>query len=153
MSEQDGRVDEEQESGRETDVSSSGVEVEGYETSNNPREEQDARMEADSADDLDDNLLEQIEKDREERLDPDNRPDNVEVDNTQRTFNPETAQFEDSDIDQDPSLGQGESDEDVSGDDDGDHDGDDGGDATKDETDTDRDPADADEKVVGRHKA
>ena len=40
---------------------------------------------------------EQVLKEREERLDPDNRPDNVEVDNTDRTFDPETGFFEDRD--------------------------------------------------------
>ena len=30
--------------------------------------------------------IEQIEAERAERLDPDNRPENAEVDNTQRTF-------------------------------------------------------------------
>ena len=38
---------------------------------------------------------EQVLKEREERLDPANRPDNVEVDNTDRTFDPETGFFED----------------------------------------------------------
>jgi hypothetical protein len=32
---------------------------------------------------------------REERLDPDNRPDNVEIDNTQRTFDPAAGRFTD----------------------------------------------------------
>ncbi len=40
---------------------------------------------------------EQVLQEREERLDPDNRPDNVEVDNTDRTFDPETGFFEDRD--------------------------------------------------------
>jgi len=40
---------------------------------------------------------EDIEKDREERLDPDNRPDGVEVDNTDREFDPEKGMFTDSD--------------------------------------------------------
>jgi hypothetical protein len=30
--------------------------------------------------------IEQIEAERQERLDPANRPDNAEIDNTQRTF-------------------------------------------------------------------
>ena len=41
---------------------------------------------------------EELKKEREERLDPDNRPDNVEVDNSDRTFNPETGLFEDSEV-------------------------------------------------------
>ncbi len=40
---------------------------------------------------------EEVLQEREERLDPDNRPDNVEVDNTDRTFDPETGFFEDRD--------------------------------------------------------
>ena len=39
---------------------------------------------------------EEIEADREERLDPDNRPDGAEVDNTQRDFDPEKGMFTDS---------------------------------------------------------
>jgi hypothetical protein len=38
----------------------------------------------------------EIEAERERRLDPDNRPDGVEVDNTQRTFDVEKGMFEDS---------------------------------------------------------
>jgi hypothetical protein len=38
----------------------------------------------------------EIEEDRQERLDPDNRPDNVEVDNTDRDFDPEKGMFTDS---------------------------------------------------------
>ena len=37
--------------------------------------------------------IEEIETERAERLDPDNRPDNAEVDNTQRTF--EDGHFKD----------------------------------------------------------
>lgn len=37
--------------------------------------------------------VEAIEAERERRLDPDNRPDNAEIDNTQRTF--EDGQFQD----------------------------------------------------------
>ncbi|GAA1921816.1 hypothetical protein GCM10009737_24110 [Nocardioides lentus] len=40
--------------------------------------------------------VEEIEAERAERLDPDNRPDGAEIDNTQRTFNEETGMFEDS---------------------------------------------------------
>ncbi|WP_205473312.1 hypothetical protein [Nocardioides sp. SYSU D00038] len=39
---------------------------------------------------------EAVERDRAERLDPDNRPDNVEVDNTGRTFDAERGMFTDS---------------------------------------------------------
>jgi len=37
-----------------------------------------------------------IEEEREQRLDPENRPDNVEVDNTDRDFDPEKGMFTDS---------------------------------------------------------
>lgn len=60
----------------------------------------------DSSDEVDDDLLKEIEEERERRLAPENRPDNVEVDNTKRVFVPAEAKFEDSDIDQDPDLGQ-----------------------------------------------
>ncbi len=39
---------------------------------------------------------EEIEEERERRLDPDNRPDTVEVDNTQRDFDVEKGMFKDS---------------------------------------------------------
>jgi hypothetical protein len=38
----------------------------------------------------------EIEEERERRLDPENRPENVEVDNTQRDFDAEKGMFEDS---------------------------------------------------------
>ena len=38
-----------------------------------------------------------MEEERERRLDPDNRPDGAEVDNTDRTFDHERGQFTDSD--------------------------------------------------------
>lgn len=47
--------------------------------------------------------LEAIEKERQERLDPDNRPDNAEVDNTDRDFDVVKGQFTDSE--DDPDLG------------------------------------------------
>ena len=45
--------------------------------------------------DADDVDTDEIEKEREERLDPDNRPDNVEIDNTDRTFDSEKGMFTD----------------------------------------------------------
>ena len=48
---------------------------------------------------LDDVPEDQLEKEREERLDPDNRPDNVEVDNSDREFDPETGHFKDDEDD------------------------------------------------------
>jgi hypothetical protein len=40
---------------------------------------------------------EEIEEEREKRLDPENRPDNVEVDNTDREFDPKKGMFTDAD--------------------------------------------------------
>ena len=40
--------------------------------------------------------METIEKERAERLDPQNRPDDAEVDNTDRTFDAERGMFTDS---------------------------------------------------------
>jgi hypothetical protein len=47
---------------------------------------------------LDDIPEEQLEKERQQRLDADNRPENVEVDNSDRDFNPETGLFDDTDL-------------------------------------------------------
>ena len=54
----------------------------------------------DSPDEAPDDLLEEIEEEREKRLDPDNRPDGAEIDNTDRTFDVERGRFEDSDVDE-----------------------------------------------------
>jgi hypothetical protein len=40
--------------------------------------------------------LREIEEERERRLDSDNRPDDAEVDNTERTFDSDTGLFTDS---------------------------------------------------------
>ena len=56
---------------------------------------QDDQAEQDDAGEKEQPDQEQVLQEREERLDPDNRPDNVEVDNTDRTFDPETGFFED----------------------------------------------------------
>jgi hypothetical protein len=45
----------------------------------------------------DDETREEIEEERKERLDPDNRPDNAEVDNTPRDFDVERGKFKDAD--------------------------------------------------------
>jgi hypothetical protein len=47
--------------------------------------------------------IDAIEAEREERLDPDNRPENAEVDNTDRDFDTTTGQF--TDHEPDPDLG------------------------------------------------
>lgn len=38
----------------------------------------------------------EVEQERQERLDPDNRPDGTEVDNTERDFDPEAGMFTDN---------------------------------------------------------
>jgi hypothetical protein len=48
------------------------------------------------ADEVSDEHKQDIEQEREERLDPDNRPDGTEVDNTDRDFDPETGMFTDN---------------------------------------------------------
>lgn len=50
----------------------------------------DSSSEKDEVSEVD---AEQIEKERQERLAPENRPINAEVDNTQRDFDPETGEF------------------------------------------------------------
>lgn len=46
---------------------------------------------------IDELSVEEIEEERQRRLAPENRPDNVEVDNTQRDFDPIKGTFEDVD--------------------------------------------------------
>lgn len=60
----------------------------------------DERLEGrDDERDFDDIPEEELKKERDERLAPENRPDTAEVDNSDRTFNPETGLFEDSEVD------------------------------------------------------
>jgi hypothetical protein len=47
-------------------------------------------------DDVPDETVEEIERERSERLDPQNRPDEAEVDNTGRTFDSAVGKFTDS---------------------------------------------------------
>ena len=54
-------------------------------------------MGLDPHDEPDEETVEEIDKDREERLDPENRPDNAEVDNTPRDFDVERGMFKDND--------------------------------------------------------
>ena len=49
-----------------------------------------------SEDEVSDEDVTEIEEERQERLDPDNRPDNAEVDNTNRDFDAETGTFTDT---------------------------------------------------------
>ena len=52
-------------------------------------------------DDVPPETIEELEAEREERLDPENRPDNAEIDNTDRTFDSGSGRFTD-DPDHDP---------------------------------------------------
>lgn len=45
----------------------------------------------------DDETKQDMDEERERRLDPDNRPDDVEIDNTQRTFDTDRGMFTDND--------------------------------------------------------
>lgn len=49
---------------------------------------------------------EQLEKERQERLDPDNRPENALVDNTQREFDPDEGfQVPPEEVENGPEIG------------------------------------------------
>ncbi len=48
-------------------------------------------------DDVPSETVEAIEEDRQERLDPENRPDGAEIDNTDRTFDSGAGKFTDDD--------------------------------------------------------
>jgi len=56
---------------------------------------------------ISDDEAEKLEQERRERLDPENRPANAEIDNTQRNFNPETEEFEKSgeEVENGPVIG------------------------------------------------
>ena len=58
---------------------------------------------SDDRQELSQEQIDEIEAEREERLDPDNRPENAEVDNTDRDFDTTTGQF--TDHEPDPDLG------------------------------------------------
>ena len=47
-------------------------------------------------DEVSDQEKEELEQDRQQRLDPDSRPDSAEVDNTDRDFDPEAGLFTDN---------------------------------------------------------
>jgi len=70
--------------------------------------------EADPTGDPSDEEAEEIEEERKERLDPDNRPNNAEVDNSARDFDIASGQFTDHDTDDaigpfnDPTAPDGE---------------------------------------------
>ena len=58
---------------------------------------------SDDGEELSQEQIDEIEAERGERLDPDNRPENAEVDNTDRDFDTTTGQF--TDHEPDPDLG------------------------------------------------
>jgi hypothetical protein len=100
----------------------------------------------------DEDTKKDIEETRAERLDPDNRPENAEVDNTERTFDVERGMYTDSeDYDENepapfadpenPNTGDEAGDADTDGsDDDADTDDDDSGDSDdSDDSDQDQD--------------
>jgi hypothetical protein len=68
----------------------------------------------DAPEEVSDQDQEQIEKERQERLDPDNRPENAEVDNSDRDFDPVKGEFADAEHDEklgpfnDPNAEDGE---------------------------------------------
>jgi hypothetical protein len=85
--------------------------------------------------DPDEDTKKEIEEERQKRLDPDNRPDNAEVDNTERTFDVDRGQFTDSEHydesepapfsdPEDPNNSDNDTDSDTDSDD-GEHSGDD----------------------------
>src|SRR5688572_30995030 len=53
---------------------------------------------------LDDVPDEQLERERQERLAPENRPENTEVDNSDRDFDPRTGLFEDTEMEPPPDA-------------------------------------------------
>lgn len=76
---------------------------EQQETADGPDTEETAHDDSESGsaglpdpDDVPQDEIDDIESEREERLDPENRPDNVEVDNTPRTFDPGSGMFTDN---------------------------------------------------------
>ena len=75
-------------------------------TSDDPSTEESSGVDTSSGtagQDLSEEEIDEIEAEREERLDPDNRPENAEVDNTDRDFDTTTGQF--TDHEPDPDLG------------------------------------------------
>lgn len=52
------------------------------------------------ADEVPEETLQAIEEERERRLDPANRPDNVEIDNTDREFDTTHGRFTDTEVDE-----------------------------------------------------
>ena len=97
-----GRDDAPEDSGHEADVK--GVDLDPEDNKKSLEVDTDERLQAvDDRPDFDDLSDDELEKEREERLAPENRPETAEIDNSQRTFNPETGLFEDSEMDEPPA--------------------------------------------------
>ena len=98
MSEREDK-DQEQEQNEEATADVQGVSTNPDDDKKSIAVDTDERLEGrDDERDFDDIPEEELEKERDERLAPENRPDSAEVDNSDRTFNPETGLFEDSEI-------------------------------------------------------
>ncbi|GAB3663834.1 hypothetical protein GCM10027596_27490 [Nocardioides korecus] len=89
----------------------------------------------------DDDVKQEMEEEREKRLDPDNRPENAEIDNTDRDFDVKRGMFTDNE-----AYDEGEP-EAYPGEDDPEGGADDGGDDSEDEPDDGSEPDDAPEDV------
>ncbi|MCW2817597.1 MAG: hypothetical protein JWR42_384, partial [Marmoricola sp.] len=88
----------------------------------------------------DEGTKKEMEEDREQRLDPENRPENAEIDNTDRDFDVKRGMFTDNDAydDSEPETYPGEDDPEAGSDD---------GDDEKDGADDGAEPDDAPEDV------
>jgi hypothetical protein len=110
QAQQESQENESQEQEQEQEQGSQEHDVQGVETDPDDGKKSiavdtDERLEGrDDEPDFDEVPEEELNKEREERLAPENRPDTAEVDNSQRTFNPETGLFEDSDVDEPPGA-------------------------------------------------
>ena len=89
----------------------------------------------------DEDTKKEMEEEREKRLDPDNRPEGAEIDNTERTFDVDRGQFTDSEDYDDSEPPPFADPEDPNQDDDAD----DSDDSEKDEIDSENDDDDNDE--------
>ena len=95
---QENESQEQEQESQEPDVQ--GVDTDPDDGKKSIKVDTDERLEGrDDEEDFDEIPVEELEKERDERLAPENRPETAEVDNSQRTFNPETGLFEDSDVD------------------------------------------------------
>lgn len=88
---------------------------EGTEGGSDSTEGQLTKEQAMGDEDVPEEKAQEIEAEREKRLAPDNRPDNAEIDNSDRDFDVASGQFTDHDTDEDlgpyndPNAEDGES--------------------------------------------